>query len=75
MKAELTFDLDDLDDRMAHLRCTKSLEMALLINAIDETLRRKIKYSEEDTEDIEKMRDEIQELKDSYGINTDELIN
>ena len=31
MKAILEFDLDDKEDRMAHLRCIKSLDMALLI--------------------------------------------
>ena len=28
MKATFEFDMDDCDDRMAHLRCTKSLDMA-----------------------------------------------
>lgn len=28
MKAKLIFDLEDADDRMAHLRCVKSLDMA-----------------------------------------------
>jgi hypothetical protein len=30
-KATLTFDLDDFDDRLEHLRCVKSLDMALVI--------------------------------------------
>jgi len=29
MRANLLFDLDDADDRMEHLRCIKSLDMAL----------------------------------------------
>lgn len=31
MKAILEFDLNDPDDKMAHYRCIKSLEMALVI--------------------------------------------
>jgi hypothetical protein len=31
MKAILEFDLDDHDDKMAHLRCVKSLDLALFI--------------------------------------------
>jgi len=29
MKATLEFDLNDPDDRMAHFRCVKSLDMAI----------------------------------------------
>lgn len=29
MRATLLFDLDDSDDRLEHLRCIKSLDMAL----------------------------------------------
>jgi len=40
MKAILRFDLDDLDDRMAHLRCTKALDLAIAINDIYDLCRR-----------------------------------
>jgi hypothetical protein len=31
MKAILEFDLDDPDDRMAHLRCVKATDMAIML--------------------------------------------
>lgn len=31
MKAILEFDLDDYDDKMNHLRCIKSLNMAIVL--------------------------------------------
>lgn len=31
MEATLKFNLDDFDDRMAHLRCVKSLDMCLVL--------------------------------------------
>ena len=34
MKAQLTFNLDDPEDKMAHLRCVKSLDMAIALHEI-----------------------------------------
>jgi len=31
MKAKLEFDLDDFDDKMAHNRCVKATDMALVL--------------------------------------------
>ena len=35
MKATLTFNLDDIDEKMAHFRCIKALDMALALWEID----------------------------------------
>lgn len=34
MKARLLFDLEDIDDRMAHIRCTRSLDAFLALSEI-----------------------------------------
>lgn len=34
MKAKLTFNLDDQEDKMAHFRCIKSLDMAIALSEI-----------------------------------------
>ena len=43
MEATLKFNLNDPDDKMAHLRCVKSLDMALALWEIGTNLK---KYSE-----------------------------
>jgi hypothetical protein len=35
MNATIRFDLNDADDKMAHMRCIKSLDMALALNKIE----------------------------------------
>ncbi len=45
MKAKLEFDLEELDDVMAHLRCVKSLDMALALFNIQGILRDKWKFN------------------------------
>jgi hypothetical protein len=44
MKAELKFDLDDLDDRQAHLRCIKSLDMACVLFEFSANSRKRIEH-------------------------------
>ena len=66
MKATLTFNLDDPDDRMAHLRCVKSLEMAIALFEIKNNSGR---YAT----DIQQYSNEIH---DALGnLNIDELIS
>ena len=61
MKATLTFDLDDRDDKMAHARCVKALDMAIALFSIREELyNRKL--------DRRRIKELIQE------INLDDLI-
>lgn len=66
MKATLTFNLDDPDDRMAHLRCVKSLDMAIALFEIKNNSGR---YAQ----DVEQYSNEIQNALGN--INIDELIS
>lgn len=47
MKATLQFNLEDEDDRMAHFRCVKSLDMALAMWEFSESLRSIVDTSED----------------------------
>jgi hypothetical protein len=78
MKAKLEFDLDNPDDKMAHMRCIKATDMALMLWDIKQKIRRKLKYNEDLSEDElhqwEVMQDEFYSIADDYGINLDLLI-
>ena len=78
MKAKLEFDLDNPDDKMAHMRCVKATDMALMLWDIKQKIRRKLKYNEDLSEDElhqwEVMQDEFYSIADDCGINLDELI-
>lgn len=75
MKAVLQFNLDDEDDRMAHLRCVKSLDMALAMWEFAGKLRGIVDTSEDgkwiDEDDVWKAWGEVLE---EHGISFDELI-
>lgn len=69
--ATLTFNLEDPDDRMAHLRAVNSLEMALFIWELRHNiLRLAVKKGLESNE----MIDFISEKIDSLPFDIDELI-
>ena len=72
MKATLKFNLDNADDRIAHLRCTKALDLALALWHFDQWLRSQIKYNEKDYQSI---RDELHRTMSEYVIDLDELIS
>lgn len=81
MKATLEFDLNDPDDRMAHLRCVKSTDMAIVIFQIVSNLRKQVDWELESHEADSDRFDgayvvfrKIGELLDEHGINIDELI-
>lgn len=78
MKAKLEFDLDNPDDKIAHMRCVKATDMALMLWDIKQKIRSKLKYSNDLSEDElhqwEVMQDEFYSIADDYGINLDELI-
>jgi len=84
MKAQLKFDLDDPDDRMAHLRCTKSLSMAIALFDIVYNVRKELEMDadqcekEEDAQKyytiIEQLYSAINRVLDDNSINIDELI-
>jgi hypothetical protein len=83
MKAKLTYDLNDFDDRMAHLRAVKSLDMASALFDITRNLKKKIERRFEDIDNtnndvfdgIESVFDEIYNILESHNINIDEIIN
>lgn len=81
MKATLTFNLDDPDDRMAHYRCTKSLDMALALFEILHNTRKGLAYKMEGQnvtdpyEALEMFMDKIWDDAKAKGIDIDELIN
>jgi hypothetical protein len=82
MKAKLQYDLNDPDDRMAHLRAVKSLDMASALFEITRNLRKKvIRRFEEDEKEydefdgIEEVFDKIHEILGENNIDIDELIN
>lgn len=72
MKATLTFDLDDPDDRQAHLRCV-SVDRVMM--ALDEWLRwsrSQLKHAEQPA-DLETARDKMFACLAEEGINLDDL--
>jgi hypothetical protein len=81
-KAILEFNLDEHDDLEAHLRCVKALDMALTLWDMDQYLRSKMKYGNNDVElsndayeALKNAREELRESMSSRGINLDELIS
>lgn len=76
----LKFDLNDSDDRMAHLRAVKSLDLALTLWDMEQYLRSKTKYapdsmSTETFDAFETARTELYDIMNSRGISLDDLIN
>lgn len=81
-KANLEFDLDEPDDRDAHMRAVKSLSMAIALWEIDQHLRSELKYgtregelSDEAYKAIERTREKLREIMDENNLNFDELIH
>jgi hypothetical protein len=77
MKATLEFNLDDFDDKMAHLRCVKSLNLALTIWEIKREIRDKLKRqnnSELQNEIYESFNEMINERLEDNNIILDEII-
>ena len=80
MRATLEFDLNDPDDVQAHLRCLKSLDMAIIFFEIAYNLRKKMirqadKYSDTFDEGVYATLDRINELLDDNDININSLID
>lgn len=80
MKATLEFDLDDADDRMAHLRCTKALDMAIVLHEILWNTRKTFEYKidggeiKTPEELLEKIMEKLWDDAKEQGIIIDELI-
>ena len=78
-KAILEYDLNDIDDSMAHMRAVKSLDMALvlweLLNNSKRTLERRMHEKEIDRyEALDMLYERIYELIDEHNIKIDDLI-
>ena len=79
-EAILKFDLNDPDDRMAHLRAVKSLDMALVLWDIVHNTKKGLEWSMEGKEidkydALELVYKKIHEILNEHNIITDELIN
>ena len=66
MKATLEFNMDEPEDVMAHLRCAKSLDMALALWDISQA-----GYKDLSLEDY---KSEVLQAFNKYNINLDDLI-
>ena len=83
MKATLSYNLNDPDDRMAHMRAVKSMDMASALFEITRNLRKKIQNRYEDIDNthndvfdgIDAVFDEIYDILEDNNIDIDELIN
>jgi hypothetical protein len=78
-KAKIEFDLNDIDDRMAHLRAVKSLDMAMALWDITHNTKKRLEWSLEGKdidkyEVLEMVFDKIYEILDEHNVRTDELI-
>ena len=80
MKAILEFNLDEQDDKMAHSRAIKSLDMALALWSMDEYLRGGIKHAPDSMPAevyvmLQSVRDKLHQTMSKYNIDLDELIS
>jgi len=82
MKATLSYNLNHPDDRMAHMRAVKSLDMASALFDITRNLKKQVerKYEDDTTECdsfdvIQDVFDRIYEILGVNNIDIDELIN
>jgi hypothetical protein len=78
--ATLTFDLNDSDDMIAHLRAVKSLDMAMALWEIVHNTKKGLEWSMEGKEmdkydALEMVYEKIHEILEEHNIKTDELIN
>lgn len=70
MKAEFKFDMNEPDDVVAHMRHTKSLDLASALWHMQNEIRKKTKFNGE-WEDVSDM---FYQTLDEYGIDLDELL-
>jgi hypothetical protein len=72
MKAILKFDLNEQDDILAHKRCVKSSDMALVLWKVDQYLRSESKYK--DNEIAYEIREKLYEIMSDHALNFNDLI-
>ena len=79
-KATLEYNLDDVDDEMAHLRAIKSLDMALVLWELayntKKSIHNQIEFQEikDPYEAVDKVFEKLYEEMNERGINLDQLI-
>jgi hypothetical protein len=79
-QATLTFDLNDSDDAMAHLRAVKSLDLALAIWDIVHNTKKSLEWSLESKEEISRydvvdlVYDKIYAILEEHDVVIDKLI-
>ncbi len=79
-RARLEFDLNDHDDKMAHFRAVKSLDMAIALWEITHNTKKGLEWSLEGKEldkydTLELVFDKIYEILKEHNISTDELMD
>jgi len=79
MKAVLEFNMDEIDDRVAHLRATQSLDMALCLFNINEEFRVRVKHapdsiSEDEYKTWVAAKQLIWDQLSEHGIDLDKLL-
>jgi hypothetical protein len=78
MKAKLEFDLDDFDDRMAHMRCVKATDMASILFEMSTNARKRITMGYDGTDEfyrgVDAVFNKLYKLMEEHNINVDELI-
>jgi hypothetical protein len=79
-KAILEYDLNDIDDIMAHKRATKSLDMAMALWDITHNTKKSLEWSMEGKEmdkydALEMVFDKLHEILNEHNIRLDDLIN
>jgi hypothetical protein len=75
MEATLSFDLDDEQDAQAHMRCVKSLDMALALWTFAGKMRELVDTSEDGKWINEKdVWEAWEEVMDTYKVNIHELV-
>jgi hypothetical protein len=79
-KATLTFDLNDIDDKQAHLRCVKSLDMALAIFEFTYNTKKSFQYNLDESDDksyelLDKVYERFWEILNENNIKIDELVS
>jgi hypothetical protein len=76
--ATLNFDLNDYDDIQSHLRCVKSLDLALALWEFGHNTKKSFEYDLGDDDKshdlVDKIYSRFWEILDEKGIKLDDLI-
>lgn len=82
MKAILEFDLDNPDDKRAHFRCVKSMDMACALFDITRNLKGILQQrfenqpqKRDEFDGLDETFREIQSYMEEFSINIEELID